>query len=68
MFLDPADIYGNGPRYDWAARASAEIINLHVGSNDPKHELFAKILFLILHSMYGADAELNGRRFEPSDN
>lgn len=67
-FLDPADINGNGPRYDWAARVTAQIINLYVGSNAPKHELFAWILFLILHAMYSADAELNGQRFEPSDN
>jgi hypothetical protein len=59
---------GNGPRYDWAARTTAQVVNLLAENSDPKHVLYAKVLFLILHSMYAADAELNGLRFEPSDN
>jgi hypothetical protein len=58
---------GNGPRYDWAARVAAEIINLHVGSDDPKAVLFGKILFLILEAMYAAEEELQ-QRYEPSNN
>ena len=58
----------NGPRYDWAARVTAEVVNLHVGSDAPKHVLYSRILFLILDAMYAADAEFDKRRFEPSDN
>lgn len=61
-------IVSNGPRYDRAAAAAAEIVNLHLGKDQPKVEVFSRILFIILESMYAAERELNARRFEPSDN
>lgn len=57
----------NGPRYDQSAAAAAQIVNLLSGDM-PKAELFSKVLFLILHCMYEAEAGLNGIRFLPSDN
>ncbi len=57
----------NGPRFDHSAAAAAQIVNL-LSADMPKAELFAKVLFLILHSMYEADGELNGIRYLPSDN
>lgn len=59
---------GNGPRYDWSAAAAAEILNLHIGKDDPKAVLFGKILFIILNSMEKAEEEISGIRYLPSDN
>jgi hypothetical protein len=59
---------GNGPRYDWAAVAAAQIVNLYLGTDLPKPEVFGKILFIVLDAMYAADCELNAERFEPSRN
>jgi hypothetical protein len=57
----------NGPRYDHAARASAEIVNL-LNLSEPKAVQFSRVLFLILHAMYEAESELNGRLYVPSEN
>ena len=58
----------NGPRYDWSAKAAAEIINLHIDPAQPKAQQFGRILFTILNAMYRADDELRLRQFIPSDN
>lgn len=58
---------GNGPRYDHAARAAAQWLNLH-DPGECKAQQFGRLIFLILDAMYKADAELNGVRFEPSEN
>jgi hypothetical protein len=59
---------GNGPRYDWAAKVSAEIINCHLDSKESKVVLFGKILFIILSAMDRAEEELSWQRLEPSEN
>jgi hypothetical protein len=58
----------NGPRYDWAAAAAAQIVNLHVGSDQPKAVIFGQILFIVLDAIYAAEREVNAGRFEPSRN
>ncbi|AGA31693.1 hypothetical protein [Singulisphaera acidiphila] len=62
---------GNGPCYDWAARAAAQIVNLHDPSAG-KAEEFGRILFVILEAMRAAHAELTFHAelawLEPSDN
>jgi hypothetical protein len=58
----------NGPRYDWSARVAAEIINLHLHSDDPPAVIFSKLLFLVLEAMYKAEEEISGIRYEPSEN
>ncbi len=55
-----------GPRYRWAAHAAAEIVNLHMPSNECTAVVFGRILFTILAAMYEADQELN--RLTPSEN
>ena len=55
----------NGPFYDWAAAAAAEIVNL-TDPNQPKAERFGRILFVILEAMRSANA--GPSRLEPSDN
>ena len=57
----------NGPKYDNAARAAAEIVNL-LNPSEPKAVQYGRILFTILHAMYAADDGVTGRRFQPSDN
>lgn len=47
----------NGPRYDHAARAAAEWLNLHDPS-ECKAQQFGRLLFLILSAMYEAEREL----------
>ena len=59
---------GNGPRYDWSAKAAAEIINLHIDATHPKAVVYGRILFTILNAMYRADDELRLRQLTPSDN
>lgn len=56
----------NGPRYDHALRAAAEVISV-LKLSEPEAEQFGRVLFLILDAMYAADAELNGRIYEPSE-
>ena len=57
----------NGPRYDWAAVASAQICNTLGDAADlPKHILFGRILFIVLDAMYLAEEELGRARREPS--
>ncbi len=58
----------NGPKYDHAAAAAAHIVNLYLGDDQPKAEIFGKILFVVLESMYAAERELNERRLEASKN
>jgi hypothetical protein len=58
----------NGPKYDHAAAAAAQIINLDLGPDQLRAEVFGKILFIVLDSMYAAERELNAQRFEPSSN
>jgi hypothetical protein len=58
----------NGPRYDWSAAAAAEILNLYFDPSQPKAVLFGRILFTILNAMYKAEEEINGIRYEPSEN
>jgi hypothetical protein len=58
----------NGPRYDHAAEAAAQIVNLHLGTDKPRAEVFGNILFIVLNSMYAAERELNAQRSEPSRN
>lgn len=48
-------------RYEHAARATAEICNLHLGSKEPRHVIFSKIVYLILEVMVEAEAELRDR-------
>ncbi len=59
---------GDGPRYDWAASAAAQILNLPLAADQPKAELFGRILFIVLDSIYAAENELNALRLEPSGN
>lgn len=59
---------GNGPRYDWSAAATAEILNLHFDPSIPKHILYARILYTILNAMHQAEAEARALRLEPGDN
>lgn len=59
---------GNGPRYDWSARAAAEVLNLHLDSSQSKTVLFGRILYTILNAMYRAEEELGAARWEPSEN
>ena len=58
----------NGPRYDHAAAAAAQIVNLHLGTDQPREMVFGKILFIVLECMYAAEREANGQRIEPSRN
>ncbi len=53
------------PRYDWAARAAAQIINL-ADPAAPRSVEFGRILFIVLDAMYAAQAELSQQ--EPSVN
>lgn len=55
-----------GPRYDWAARAASEIVNIHFRSDECTAVVFGQILFCILFAMYAADEEMD--RFNPSNN
>lgn len=55
----------NGPFYDWAAAAAAEIVNL-TDPQQSKSVRFGRILFVILQAMHSAHAELPP--LEPSDN
>jgi hypothetical protein len=68
LFPPEQSMSENGPRYDNAARAAAEILNLHWGTDQPKATIFSKLLFTILQAMYQAEAELNGMIYEPSEN
>lgn len=58
----------NGPFYDWAAAATAEILNLHWEKDEPKAVTFGKILFCILRAMHAAQEEMSAARIEPSRN
>jgi len=59
---------GNGPKYDYAAAAAAEVLNLHFDPSQPKTVLFGRILFTILNAMNLAEQELARARWEPSEN
>jgi hypothetical protein len=59
---------GEGPRYDRAAEAAAEIVNLHLGCAEPRAVLFARVLFCILHAMDEAGRQIDAARLEPSLN
>jgi hypothetical protein len=59
---------GNGPKYDWSAAATAEIMNLHLHSDAPTAVVFGRILFTILEAMDKADAELTRERLKISRN
>jgi len=56
----------NGPRYDHSALAAAEIVNLHLHSNEPAPVIYSKLLFLILDAMYAAERELKDAAFSRS--
>lgn len=56
---------GIGPRYDWAARAAAQILT-EADPFAPKAMEFGRILFIILDAMVAAQAELSQQ--EPSVN
>lgn len=58
----------NGPRYDMASAATAEILNLHFDPFQPKAVLYGRILFTILSAMYRAEEELSEARLKPSVN
>ncbi|WP_422929661.1 hypothetical protein [Singulisphaera sp. PoT] len=58
----------NGPRYDWAAAAAAQICNTLAGGDMPKHILFGRILFIVLDAMNLAEEELAESRQTPSRN
>ena len=62
------DAVSNGPRYDHAAAAAAQIVNLHLRTDQPREVVFGKILFIVLESIYAAEREVNGQRIEPSRN
>ncbi len=62
------EITGHGPRFDYAAAATCEILNLHFDPSQPKAVLYGRILYTILNAMYLAEAELNAGRREPSEN
>jgi hypothetical protein len=57
----------NGPRYEHAAKAAAEWLNLHDPS-ECKAQQFGRLLFLILSAIYAAEEEISGIRYEPSEN
>ena len=52
------DVLNEGPRYNHAAKASADIINLYLNSDDPAPVKFAKILYRIKDAMDKAESEL----------
>jgi len=54
-------------RYDWAARAAAQIVNL-TDPAAPKVEQFGRILSVILEVMAAAEEERRQARMEPSIN
>ena len=58
----------DGPRYDHAAAAAAQIVNLHLGTDQPKAVVYGKILYIVLASIYAAEREVNDQRIEPSRN
>jgi hypothetical protein len=67
--LEEAAMIEEGPRYARAYEATAEILNLHIF--DPKKskaDLVGRVLFIILHAMYEAEAELHERQLTPSEN
>lgn len=61
-------MFNEGPRYDWAARSAAEIVNLHMHSSDCKAVVYGRILFCVLQAMYEADQELQRAALTPSRN
>jgi hypothetical protein len=61
-------VRSDGPNYHQAAAAAAQIVNLHLGTDQPKAVVYGKILFIVLESIYAAERELNDQRIEPSRN
>jgi hypothetical protein len=61
-------MFQEGPRYVRSAEAAATIINLYFDADQPKAEVYGKILFCILGAMYAAEEDLGLRDIRPSDN
>lgn len=55
--MEKGHLEGVDPLWDYAAQASVELINLHLGSTDPKHLVFQKVQHLLYCVMQQAVRE-----------
>lgn len=61
-------VNGINPRYEAAARVTAEIMNLYLFSDLPKHEVFRNILLLIINATQQAQIGIVEGKYDPSTN
>jgi hypothetical protein len=58
----------NRPCDRYASEAAAHIVNLYVGSDEPKAITFGKVLSTIQAALEEAKRDLHARLCQPSDN